>query len=86
MKTVRMPRHEYLKHFARDARNRYVGSEKQRDWTEEQLENAFGVYAQVDEPKENVGGSLSHVPAEYPYETLSGVRQCGAENENSEYL
>jgi hypothetical protein len=43
-KTVWMPRREYKKYFARDKDGKYVGTEPQRVWTEEELQNEFGQY------------------------------------------
>jgi hypothetical protein len=39
-----MPRAEYLKHFAHDAKGMYVGTEAQRSWTEKGLEIEFGEF------------------------------------------
>jgi len=39
-----MPRGEYLKYFARDVDKKYVGTEPERGWTEEELENKFSKY------------------------------------------
>lgn len=39
-----MPRGEYKKHFAKDNTGKYIGTEPQRDWTEEELEDEFGQY------------------------------------------
>jgi hypothetical protein len=44
IKVIEMPRGEYLKHFARDRTGAYVGTETQRDWTEEELDLKFGMY------------------------------------------
>lgn len=41
---VRMPRREYLKHFAHDENGRYIGTEKQRNWTKKDLDLEFGAY------------------------------------------
>lgn len=41
---VWMPRGEYKKHFAKDNSGRYIGTEPQREWTEEELEDEFGQY------------------------------------------
>jgi len=50
MKVVYMPRREYLKFFARGLKGEYVGSEPYRQWTEDELENAFGKYT-PEQPK-----------------------------------
>jgi hypothetical protein len=39
-----MPRKDYLKYFARDKNNNYVGTETERIWTDEDLELKFGKY------------------------------------------
>lgn len=43
-KVVYMPRREYLKFFAKDERGEYIGSEPQKKWTEEELDEEFGKY------------------------------------------
>lgn len=43
-KMVSMPRGEYLKHFARDEGGVYIGTELQREWTCEELEERYGKY------------------------------------------
>jgi hypothetical protein len=43
-KTVWMPRRDYKKYFARDKDGNYIGTEPQREWTEEELEDEFGQY------------------------------------------
>lgn len=43
-KAVRMPRREYKKFFAKDKGGNYIGTEPQREWTEEELEDEFGQY------------------------------------------
>ncbi|OBT79963.1 hypothetical protein VF21_01547 [Pseudogymnoascus sp. 05NY08] len=43
-KAVRMPRREYKKFFAKDKDGNYIGTEPQREWTEEELEDEFGQY------------------------------------------
>lgn len=50
-----MPREEYLKYFARDMNNRYIGTETERIWTDEVLESKFGKYRGSDKPKWVVG-------------------------------
>jgi hypothetical protein len=39
-----MPRGEYLKYFAKDFDGAYIGTEPQKKWTEEELEDQFGQY------------------------------------------
>jgi hypothetical protein len=39
-----MPRSDYLKHFARNEVDEYVGTEPERRWGDEELEEAFGRY------------------------------------------
>ena len=43
-KVVFMPRAEYLKHFAKDYDGKYIGTEPQREWTEEELEESYSKY------------------------------------------
>jgi len=51
LRVVYMPRREYLKYFARDAKRNYIGSEPERDWTDEQLDDMFGKYEPAAAPK-----------------------------------
>jgi len=44
MKVVRMPRREYLRYFARDSNHQYIGTEPEREWTAEELQEKFGQY------------------------------------------
>jgi len=44
VKVVYMPRGEYLKYFARDQDAQYIGSEPEREWTEEELDDTYGKY------------------------------------------
>ena len=46
-----MPRKEYLKYFARDRYNIYIGTEKERLWTDGDLEVMFGRYRAAKKPK-----------------------------------
>jgi len=39
-----MPRSEYAKYFVRDAQGRYIGTEEEREWSEEELDRSFGRY------------------------------------------
>lgn len=43
-RAVWMPRREYKKYFARDKNGNYVGTEPQRQWTEDELQEQFGQY------------------------------------------
>ena len=46
-KVVFMPRREYKKYFAKDNAGNYIGTEPQREWTEEELTAEFGQYHKV---------------------------------------
>lgn len=48
MKLVRMPRRDYLKHFAQKANKENKGTVSQRRWTEEELDAEFGIYQDVE--------------------------------------
>ena len=50
-KVVRMPRAEYLRRFARDRNNIYVGTEPERTWSLAELEEEFGQYQQAPPTK-----------------------------------
>ncbi|KAH7318987.1 hypothetical protein BKA65DRAFT_513608 [Rhexocercosporidium sp. MPI-PUGE-AT-0058] len=50
IKVVRMPRSDYLKYFARDKNNNYIGSEPERNWTKQCLEEEFGMYQDLSSP------------------------------------
>lgn len=39
-----MPRSAYLKYFARNEADEYVGTEPEQTWNDEELEEAFGRY------------------------------------------
>ena len=39
-----MPRRDYKRYFARDKDGNYVGTEPEREWSEQDLERQFGVY------------------------------------------
>lgn len=54
MKVVFMPRRDYLKHFARGLKGEYIGTEPQRQWSEDELDREFGQYQPP--PKEKVKG------------------------------
>lgn len=61
VRVVRMPRKEYLKHFARDRNNVYIGTEKERIWTDEELELRFGKYRGAERPKWVIGRDAGRV-------------------------
>jgi hypothetical protein len=39
-----MPRRDYIKYFARNEADEYVGTEPEQSWNDEALEEAFGRY------------------------------------------
>ena len=39
-----MPRRDYKRYFARDKDGNYVGTEPEREWSEQDLEKQFGMY------------------------------------------
>lgn len=39
-----MPRGEYKKHFAKDKNGNYIGTEPQRQWSDEELQEKYGQY------------------------------------------
>jgi hypothetical protein len=41
---IHIPRHAYLKHFAHNESGQYIGTERQREWTEKELELEFGEF------------------------------------------
>jgi hypothetical protein len=43
-RTVWMPRQDYKKYFAMDKDGKYIGTEPQREWTDDELEDMFGQY------------------------------------------
>lgn len=43
-KVMFMPRAEYLKHFAKDYDGKYIGTEPQKEWTAEELDERYGKY------------------------------------------
>lgn len=43
-KIVFMPRGEYLKHFAKDDDGNYIGTMPQKEWTEDELDEKFGIF------------------------------------------
>jgi hypothetical protein len=45
-----MPRREYKRFFAKDKDGNYIGTEPQREWTEEELEEEFGQYHKLPMP------------------------------------
>jgi len=54
-KTIRLPRCEYVKHFARDENGNYVGTEEERSWSEEQLDADYGRYWEWEKTKWTMG-------------------------------
>jgi hypothetical protein len=62
LRVVYMPRREYMKYFAKDDEGVYVGSEAQRVWTDEALDEMFGVYQEagrVRRGRQSVGDVLA---------------------------
>jgi hypothetical protein len=53
LRVVYMPRREYLKYFAKDDDNNYVGTEPQKSWTDEELDKMFAKYVPPPLPKSN---------------------------------
>jgi hypothetical protein len=51
LRIVHMPRREYLKYFAKDEKRNYVGTEPERSWTGEELDEMFGQYEPKPVPK-----------------------------------
>jgi hypothetical protein len=49
-KATWMPRREYKRFFAKDKDGNYIGTEPQREWTEEELEEEFGQYRKLPMP------------------------------------
>jgi hypothetical protein len=56
-----MPRKEYLKYFARDSKNMYIGTESERIWTDEELESRYGRYRNFERPRWVVGRDAGRV-------------------------
>lgn len=46
-KAVKLPRGEYVKHFRHDHEGTYTGTEPQREWTEAEIDEAYGQYQDV---------------------------------------
>ena len=61
VRVVRMPRKEYLKYFARDRNNVYIGTEREMIWTDEELELRFAKYRGAERPKWIVGRDAGRV-------------------------
>jgi hypothetical protein len=57
-KVVYMPRRDYLKYFARGLKGEYTGTEPERKWTEEELDEQFAQY-QPTRPERNSRHSRS---------------------------
>lgn len=51
MAVVKMPRREYQRYFARNEANEYVGTEPERTWTKQDLEEMFGQYQNLPPAK-----------------------------------
>ena len=43
-KAVKMPRRDYTQYFKHDARGKYVGTEPEREWGEDELMAKYGQY------------------------------------------
>lgn len=43
-KAVKMTRADYKRYFAKDGQGNYVGTEPQREWTQEDIDQYFGAY------------------------------------------
>lgn len=41
---IKMPRKDFKRYFARDKDGKYVGTEPEREWSEEDLKSYFGDY------------------------------------------
>lgn len=46
-KAVKMPRGEYLRHFRHDAQGHYAGTEPEREWAEEEINEKYGQYQEM---------------------------------------
>jgi hypothetical protein len=46
-KVIFMPRGDYLKYFAKDNFGNYIGTEPEREWTEEEVEEGFRQYKKL---------------------------------------
>ena len=46
-----MPRGYYLKYFARDKNDEYIGTEPEREWSETELEERFGKFREFEMPR-----------------------------------
>lgn len=55
VKVVRMPRSEYLRHFKLDNAGNYVGTEEERSWTAEELDQRYGKYSEWEKTRWVVG-------------------------------
>jgi len=51
---IKMPRRDYKRYFARDRNGNYAGTEPEREWSQEQLDAAFGEYQ--DMPLRSIPG------------------------------
>jgi hypothetical protein len=43
-KAIKMPRGDYARYFRHDAQGRYVGTEPEREWDEEEIMEKYGQY------------------------------------------
>ena len=53
LRVVYMPRSDYLKYFAKDDDGNYVGTEPQKSYTDEELDEMFARYVPPPLPKSN---------------------------------
>lgn len=53
-----MPRKDYKRYFARDRNGSYAGTEPEREWSQEQLDAAFGEYQ--DMPLRSIPGGSEY--------------------------
>jgi hypothetical protein len=51
---IKMPRKDYKRYFARDRQGNYAGTEPEREWSQEQLDEAFGEFQ--DMPLRSIPG------------------------------
>jgi hypothetical protein len=51
LRVMYMPQGEYLKRFARNSKRNYIGTEPERDWADEQLDDMGGKYKPTPAPK-----------------------------------
>ncbi len=58
-----LPRSEYDKYFAKDKKGNYTGTEPQREWTENELDEKYGKYK--NSPKANIMSDISSFGSYY---------------------